>query len=268
MKTITSRQNPLVARFRAVVRARRSHRRQLLLEGAKLIEDASAAGIPIEVAVVSSAELRRRNRELTALADGLTATGVTVAAATDEVLSRLSPARSPSGAVAIATHQPVKLRNVYNSEGLTLAPVGVQDPGNVGALIRAADAGAASGVVVTSGSADPFGWRALRGAMGSSFRLPVADIDHISGAVAVARELGVGIIAAVPRGGMSLYAVDLTEPQLVFLGSEGVGLDDDTLALADARVTVPMRRPVQSLNIAVAAAVIVYEAYRQRKGWS
>ena len=170
--------------------------------------------------------------------------------------------------MAIATHRPIALRHVLNGRGLTLAPVGVQDPGNVGAIIRAADAGAASGVVVTAGSADPFGWRALRGAMGSSFRLPVADIDHVHAAVEAARERGIGVVAAVPRGGSSLYTLDLTKPLLVLLGSEGSGLDDDVVSLADARMTIPMRPPVQSLNTAVAAALIVYEARRQRRARS
>ena len=265
MKTITSRQNPLVTRFRAIARARRPDRRQILLEGAKLIHDAQAAGVQLEVAVLPSAKLRRRNPELIALADALAASGVAVVAASDAVLSTLSPTRSPSGAVAIAAHRPVALRRVFGSRGLVLAPVGVQDPGNVGAIIRAADAGGASGVVVTAGSADPFGWRALRGAMGSSFRLPVADIDHLSTAVEAARERGVGVVAAVPRGGTSPHALDLTKPLLVMLGGEGSGLDEEAQSLADARLTVPMRRRVESLNTAVAAALIVYEARRQRR---
>ena len=264
MKKITSRQNPLVARFRAAARTNRSNRSQILLDGTKLVEDALAAGVSIDVAVVSSAELRKNNRKFTSLAHNLEANGVTVAAATNEVLSSMSPVSSPSGFVAIAAHRPVRLQDVYRRRGLTLAPVGVQDPGNVGAIIRAADAAGASGVVVSSGSADPFGWRALRGAMGSSFRLPVADINHISAAVDAAHERGIDVIAAVPRGGRSLYAFDLTEPKLIFLGSEGAGLDDEILALADARLTVPMRQHVQSLNAAVAASLIVYEARRQR----
>ena len=265
MKTITSRQNPLVARFRAVARAHRSNRQQILLEGTRLIDDAREAGTPLEVAVVSSGELRRRNRKLMALSDALAGGGVEVVAASDAVLAALSPVRSPSGAVAIAAHRPRALRDVFTSRGLVLALVGVKDPGNVGAIVRAADAGAVSGVLVTAGSADPFGWRALRGAMGSSFRLPVVDVDNIGLTVEAARERGAGVLAAVPRGGASLYSIDLTRPQLVLLGSEGSGLNDEVVSLADTWLTVPMRQPVQSLNTAVAAALIIYEARRQRR---
>ena len=265
MKTITSRQNPLVARFRAVTRARRSNRQQILLEGPRLIDDAREAGVPLEVAVVSSSELRRGNPELTALSDALAAGGVEVVAASNVVLAALSPVRSPSGAVAIAAHRPHALCDVFTSRALVLALIGVRDPGNVGAIARAAEAGAAGGVIVTAGSADPFGWRALRGAMGSSFRLPVVDVEDVDLAVEAARERGAGVLAAVSHGGASLYSIDLGRPQLVLLGSEGSGLDDEVVSLADTRLTVPMRRPVQSLNTAVAAALIVYEARRQRR---
>ena len=118
--------------------------------------------------------------------------------------------------------------------------------------------------MVTDTSADPFGWRALRGAMGSTFRVPVAVIDSVDAMMAAAREEGARILAAVPRGGVSLYDADLDGPRLLLVGPEGAGLDARLEDTADVRVSIPMRPPVDSLNVSVAVALMIYEARRQR----
>jgi len=264
VRTITRRQNPLVARFRTA-RTGRSPRQHLLLDGLRLIVDAQATKTPIEVALFSATELRGGERRLSELADTLSASGVEVFAASDAVIAATSPVRTPSGVVALATHRPHPLARIISEagSGLVVAAVGVQDAGNVGAVIRAADAGGARAVVVAGGSADPFGWRALRGAMGSSFRLPVAIVDDLAALIIAARQRGTQVVATVPRGGTGLYEADLTGPRLVLIGQEGAGLERDLDAAADLRVSVPMRRRVDSLNVSVAAALIIYEARRQ-----
>ena len=264
MRTITSRRNPVVATFRAAERSRRAGRQHLLLDGARLIDEAHRAGWPLQLAVFSSEALRDGDGQFARLARRLESAGVAVNPVSASVLSAISPVRSPGGAVALARHRPVRTERAFARAGLVLAPVGVQDPGNVGAIIRAADAGSAAGVLVTDGSADPFGWRALRGAMGSTFRVPVVDIGPAGVAVDAARAHGATVLAAVPRGGSSVYDVDLTRPSLVLVGGEGGGLAAGTAALADGHISVPMRQSVESLNAAVAAALIVYEARRQR----
>jgi len=262
---ITSRQNSIVARFREVTRSHRNNRERILLEGLTLINDARKANVPLEVAVFSTDESKKRSRELHTLANRLKLLGVDVIRASNSVLEALSPAHEPSGVVAIGIHQPIALRNVFADGGLVLAPIGVQDPGNVGAIIRSADAGSASGIVVTGGSADPFGWRALRGAMGSTFRLPVVDIDNLDRVVNMARKRNASVLAAVPKGGSSIYTIDLTGDLLVLLGNESSGLNSQVASYANNLITVPMRNSVNSLNTAVAASLIIYEANRQRK---
>ena len=264
MRTITSRQNPVVARFRTA-RTGGSPRRHLLLDGTRLIDDARATKTPLEVALFSATALHAGDQRLSALADTLAASGVEVFAAADAVIQAASPVRTPSGVVALATYQAYPLDRIVTDagSGLMVATVGVQDPGNVGAIIRAADAGGARAVVVTEGSADPFGWRALRGAMGSSLRLPVALVDDLPGLIITARERGARVVATVPRGGTGLYEADLTGPRLLLVGPEGAGLDDAIDSSADLRVSVPMRRRVDSLNVSIAAALVIYEARRQ-----
>jgi TrmH family RNA methyltransferase len=139
----------------------------------------------------------------------------------------------------------------------------VQDPGNVGAIVRAAEAGGASGAVFSGATADPFSWKALRGSMGSALRLP-AVIAAANDALIGARAANVRLLATVPRDGRPVFEADLRGPVGFLLGGEGPGLPQNLIEAADDRVSIPMRPPVESLNVAVAAAVLVYEALRQR----
>ena len=145
-----------------------------------------------------------------------------------------------------------------------LIACGIQDPGNLGAIARVAEAAGASGLIAAGQSADPFGWKALRGSMGSTLRLPVASREHADQAVAQARRQGCRIVATTPHGGRSLFDINLKMPVAVLIGGEGAGLAPALVEAADERITIPMQAPVESLNAAVTAALIVYEARRQR----
>jgi TrmH family RNA methyltransferase len=134
----------------------------------------------------------------------------------------------------------------------------------VGAIVRAADAAAATGVIATEGTADPFGWKALRGAMGSTFRVPIAVGHKLTDVLDAARRRGLSIAATVPRGGTPLPRADLRGPIAIILGGEGGGLPREIAESAGERLTIPMRPPVESLNVAVTGALILYAASQQR----
>jgi TrmH family RNA methyltransferase len=181
------------------------------------------------------------------------------------VLEAMSPARTPGGVVALAARPHHSLATVIaGTMPLVIVAVEIQDPGNLGAMARAVEAGGATGMLTTPGTADPFGWKALRGAMGSSFRLPIAAVDSVEEAVIEARAAGLQVVATVGHGGTPMADAPLEGPTLLMLGSEGQGLPSSVLAAADHRVSIPMTPPVESLNVAVAAALLVYEARRQR----
>ena len=131
--------------------------------------------------------------------------------------------------------------------------------------MRVAEAGGASGVVCAGACADPFGWKALRGSMGSALRLPILVYRDSREAIDEARRHGCRIVATAPRGGRPLFDADLGGSIAVLIGGEGPGLRASQLDEADERMTIPMQSPVESLNTAVSAALIVYEARRQRE---
>ncbi len=259
---ITSRQNPIVARYRAV--ARGDVEGLLLLDGVHLVQDALAAGVAIRHAAIDAGAAGRA--DIRRLAAALQARDVVMVTATAPVMGALSPVRSPTGIVAIALRPDHDVADFYKAPApLVVVANGIQDPGNLGAIVRVAEAGGATGVVAAGESADPFGWKALRGSMGSALRFPVDRVDDITQVVDEARERGCRIVATVPRDGRSLFDVNLKGPAAVLIGGEGPGLPEALIAAADDRLTIPMQAPVESLNAAVTAALVVYEARRQRK---
>jgi TrmH family RNA methyltransferase len=260
MERISSRHNPLVKRFRDLARLGATDL-AVLLDGQHLLEEAIAADVSIEVAAFSEKHAQER---LLTLAARTARLGAKTVAVTDQVLAAISPVQRPSGVVAIARRPATSLEQVFaRTPPLAVLLSEVQDPGNVGAIVRAAEACGATGVVTGAATADPFGWKALRGAMGSTFRLPLASA-RIEDALETARAQGIRVFATMPRGGTPLPACDLRGPSAILLGGEGGGLPKAWLDAADDRLTIPMRGRVESLNVAIAAALVLYEASRQR----
>jgi TrmH family RNA methyltransferase len=261
MKTISSRQNPLVRAFRLLAATPDPDLRRLLLDGVHLVQEARAAGLEFETVAVADGR-----SEAAELAEDLRRAGIGVVAVTEGVMSALSPVRTPSGIVAIAKRPAVDVRDICaHPRALVLVAVDVQDPGNLGALVRAAEAGGATGVIVCGGSAHPFSWKAVRGSMGSALRLPITALARVSDAIDYCRDAGLRTAAAVPREGRTPRDVDWRVRSAIVVGGEGAGLTTDVIDVCEERVTIPMQPPVESLNVAVAGALLVFEAARQRK---
>jgi TrmH family RNA methyltransferase len=272
MERITSRQNAIVKRFRALARASGTTATpDVLLDGAHLVQEALATALPIEIAACAERHLADPRSPIAQLARDLESRGARVLAVPDQVLAAISPVDHPTGIVAIAHAQSSTVAAAFSATlgsdpkpPLVLILAGLQDPGNVGASVRTAAAGGATAVIAVDGSANPFGWKALRGAMGGTFHLPVAARGTLDDVVREARATKVRLIAAVPRGGTALPRVDFRGPVAIVLGAEGSGVAEPLTAAAAELVSIPMRRGVESLNVAVAAALILYEASRQR----
>ena len=262
MKTIASRHNPLVREFRDL--ASTPDPARLLLDGAHLVREAQHAGAAIRIVAVAASKLERDTEE-GALARALATSGAEVVSASDQVLDAMSPVRTPAGIVAIAERTPVTPAEICGNAGFVLAAVDVQDPGNLGSLIRAAEAGGVTGVLVTGASAHPFSWKAVRGSMGSMLRLPVASAPSMDAVLSCMRKFGLHIVAAVPRDGIAPQHVRWTGKVGLLLGGEGPGLSTEVIASSDERVTIPMASPVESLNVAVAGGILVYAARQQRQ---
>lgn len=255
---ITSRQHPIVKEFRALAR---SAGPLMLLDGWHLLAEAAAANVVVETIVICGPPTAGEQT----IVDTLRRRGARLFEVSGAVLNAVSPVNAPTGVVASAHIPTVTSAAVLSpAPALVLAAAGLQDPGNTGAIIRSAAAAGATGVVLDDFSADPWGWKALRASMGSAFHLPVVRSRAVNGLIADWRRAGVRLVATVPRGGTSMYDVDFTPPTAVLLGGEGAGLPADLIETADVKLSIPMHGAIESLNAAVAAALILYEAQRQR----
>ena len=265
MEVIASRKNPLVAQMRRVAAGDDPDR--MLLDGVHLLEEARAAQTAVQTIAVSPRALAAADG-LGRLVTALAGVGVRVVQCADALVEAMSPAASPSGVVAIAARPRASLEGLLPprvERPFVLVAVDVQDPGNVGAIARSAEAAGATGLVVAGDSADPFGWKALRGAMGSAFRLPIVR-ERDTAAVLDRLELsGMRIAAAAAAGAERYDRVDWTGAIALLLGNEGAGLPAALVARAHLRVSIPMQPPVESLNVATAAALFAFEARRQRQ---
>jgi TrmH family RNA methyltransferase len=259
-EVVKSRANPLVKRLRAMRERRGS---LMLLEGVKLIEEALAAGVAVREAAVSPrVERHPRGR---ALLGSLEGRAIPVRWLDESILAALSEVETSQGVLALAERPRFDDAAVFRDPALVVVAVGIQDPGNLGSLLRTAEAAGASGALLANGCADAFSWKALRGSMGSAFRLPQSAALESRAALALLRRRGVAVVAASLDGSRTYADWDWRQPSALLLGAEGAGLPAEIESAADARVSIPMAAPVESLNVAAAAAVMLFEAARQRR---
>ncbi len=264
MRTISSRQNSVVRTFRELAAEPDRDGTRLLLDGVHLVRDALAAGVTLEVAAIAAAHLQS-DSEVGQLARRLEGEGHDIILASDDVFSAISPVRTPSGIVAIGTRAAVTVDAICaHPAAFILAAIDVQDPGNVGSVLRSAEAAGMTGALIGGTSASAFSWKALRGSMGSVLRLPVADLRDAGDVVDRLARAGVRLVAAVARGGADPDAVDWRGRVALLIGGEGPGLPPDLVARCAARASIPMAPGVDSLNVAVAAGVLAYAGRRQR----
>jgi TrmH family RNA methyltransferase len=276
VEKITSRQNPLVKRFRRVRAG--SERYHIFLEGVRLIEDAIAAAAHFEtVAFTSSLETSERGLRLMDELQKIPCRGAHVP---PQVMEAIADTESPQGIAAIVSRPFYELADLFAERPtLVLIADGLQDPGNLGTLIRTAEAACANCLVTTRDTVDPFNQKALRASMGSALRLPIVTDASRADVLKLCRERGIALIgtrtsparkpviedAARAEKTHAYTDADLTMPLAFILGSEASGIAEETAADADQFVYIPMGEHIESLNVAAAAAILMYEAARQRR---
>jgi len=243
-------------------RKARGRRGLAVVEGVRLVEEALAAGLEFKGALVAP-ELARTTRGQS-LAAELASHAVPIEEVGSRAFAELAGTETPQGILAIVQPRAWALNDVTG--GPILVVDGVQDPGNVGTLIRTAHALGASASLLLRGSADPMNPKALRAAMGATFRHPVVQLDDAP-FIAWGRERGVLLWAAAADGvplPRALEARARKELIAVMVGNEGAGIRPHLNELAAQRVAIPLARGAESLNVAVAAGILLYEVLRGR----
>lgn len=228
------------------------------IEGEHLVEEALRSGL--EIRTIFHTERQKISAEL-----GQSAEMVLL---TTDVFASAVETRSPQGIAALIAPPEYELGDIISSVAapLILIAAGLQDPGNLGTLIRSAEAFGASGVITTPGTVSAWNQKALRASVGSVFRVPVVSTTREE--IAELRDQrGIRLLAAVgaaKEGVLAAQDVDLRQPVGILIGNEGSGLTEEWMEIASERVTIPCPGPVESLNAAVAGSLLLYEASRQR----
>lgn len=286
-EAITSRENKWIKAFRAALQgAGPKEGDPLGVEGRRLVEDALASGLEARALLVSESGERDAARifEAAGQSDG----GIPrsrVFRTTDKLFASISGTEAPQGIAALFT-QPVwgiedTLRGPARHDGAYAAAISgrtplvvvlaaIQDPGNVGTIVRSAEAFGATGAIATRGTADPWSPKALRASAGSGLRLPVLRGLAVPVVLAQLRISGTKIVAATANRSASLadsalLAAALSGPAAVFVGNEGTGLPAEVEHIADAHIAIPMAGMVESLNAGVAASIVLYEAAKLKR---
>ncbi len=280
-ETITSRENKWLKKFRAALQGTGPAAKEPIgVEGPKLVEQALQAGLDAEALLVTEAGEKHLERifQAAAASEG----GIPrarILRTTDKLFAGVAGTENPQGVAGLFGQRVWQfedlLRGAPNADrgrGGSTSPLVVilteiQDPGNVGTILRSAEAFGATGVVATLGTADPWSPKALRASAGSSLRVPVQRGIAIPVLLAQLKMAQVKIYAASARGEDASNPAkwDMKGPSAIFIGNEGAGLPREVERASDAQISIPMTDAVESLNAGVAASLLLYEVARSRK---
>ncbi|OPH56167.1 rRNA methyltransferase [Paenibacillus ferrarius] len=258
---IMSVQNARVKDWAQLLERRgRDKQGKYLIEGYHLVEEALRAGARVETIVYSLEKGAPTGwDELEQAASPVEWVGVSQA-----VLAKCSDTQTPQGVLAIVARPQLGMDELLAGEhDLVVVLDGVQDPGNLGTIIRSADAVGAKAVVLGRGTVDLYNPKTIRSTMGSMYHLPILEAD-LSLLLPRARERGVRLVTTSLQAERSCYDTDLRQPTWLILGNEGKGVSPEVAAQSDVQVIIPMQGKAESLNVAMAATVLLFEASRQR----
>jgi len=268
---IQSVQNDWVKSLRKLHnRADRIERKCFLIEGTHAVEEAIATQWPL-LSVIFEARWGQSHKAILApLTSQTVFPKTTLQPVSEEVIRKLSTTNSPCSVIGVAAipdrmFQSHEVQDLTADASFLIAVESLQDPGNLGTLIRVSAASGFGQIVLSSDSVDPTNPKVLRSTAGQWFRSPPIVTDSLATWIRARKSAGFQVIAASPEG-KSMWDCDLTKKTILLLGNEGAGLSQILRADATGTIAVPMAAGVESLNVAVSGALIAYEALRQRKG--
>jgi RNA methyltransferase, TrmH family len=256
---LTSLQNSLVKQIRKLHQTKQRHlQQQFLIEGTHLLQEAWASAWPLDLVCHTEAWLAKQPTTTLRQLEQVPR----VELVSPEVLAAMATTVHPDGVLAIAQYCP-RAQPPLKSLGVVLETI--QDPGNLGTILRTAAAVATDAVCLSPDCVDPFSPKVLRASAGMGLHLPVVIWPDLVTQLQTYRQQGWQLLATVPQAEQTYWQADLQRPSLILLGNEGAGLSAAVLELAPTQIRIPLAAGVESLNVAVASALILYEACRQRQ---
>jgi TrmH family RNA methyltransferase len=262
LRPVSSRQNALVKELRKAFTQREpAAEGALAIEGVRILEEAIRSGLRLEAVFFSQSGRGHAARLLPQISSHSE-----VLLLPDDVFLSAVSTETPQGVAALVRLKPAKLDDLLeqiSSDLLLLAVAGIQDPGNLGTIIRSAEAFSARAVLLGEKTVSHFNAKVVRASAGSLFREPLIRVK-LAETITLLKQHGVRVLATSSHKGRPLPEADFTGASLIVIGSEGAGLPAEILSLADQLITIPHSPRVESLNAGIAASIILYEAAKQR----
>jgi TrmH family RNA methyltransferase len=261
LRLIQGKHNPLVKELRAAFgRGELSSSGACAIEGLRIVEEAMRSGLRLEALFFSESAQNKAERLLPQIG-----ARVPTLLLPDRLFASAVPSDSPQGVAALVRLKEESLDNLIrrSQNGMLVGVAGMQDPGNLGTIIRSGEAFGATGILIGENTVSPFNSKVIRASAGSVFRMPFAR-TKLRDTLAQLRAAKFRVLATSSHKGTRLSEADFSGPTAVFIGSEGSGLSRDLLAATDQVVVVPHAPQVESLNAGVAASIVLYEAAKQR----
>jgi len=272
LRPIAGRHNPRLKELRSAFRhAELTPHGEYAIEGVKLVEEALRSGLHPEI-VFFSESARPLAEKLLLQINRRTETVMVPNA----LFNSIVPSEAPQGVAALLKPPAVSCAQILDrashgranndrpSKGPVVVAAGLQDPGNLGTILRSAEAFGAAGVFLTEGTVSLYNWKVLRASAGSIFRLPILQLSCVE-LLPMLRARGVRLLATSSHQGTPLPQVSWTWPLAIFIGNEGAGLSRELMRAMDGTIAIPQSAHVESLNAGVAASIVLYEAARNRE---
>src|SRR5438270_5862129 len=262
LRRVSSRQNALVKDLRkALSQGEPTAEGFLAIEGVRIIEEAIRSGLRFQAVFSSESGSAHAVRLLPQIGSQ-----VEILLLPDEVFQSAVSTESPQGVSALVKLRPHKFEDLMEAgaDSLLLGVAGIQDPGNLGTIIRSAEAFGARAVLLGEKTVSHFNPKAVRGSAGSILRQPLLRVK-LGESITALKQQGVKVLATSSHKGKPLHEADFTGAAMIVVGNEGAGVPQEILSMADELVTIPHAARVESLNAGIAASILLYEAARQRK---
>jgi TrmH family RNA methyltransferase len=262
-KPLTSKDNNIIKHLRSLSDPKQRKKEQaFLIEGVKMVEEALRDDLGVKTLIASPSLVQHHGKGLLKLAE---TRAVQILWISERLIDSIAESKTPQPVMAVVKMREFSESALLASEaGLIILAHQLQDPGNLGTIIRTAEAVGASGVAHSTNTVDPYSSKAIRASMGSILRLPLVRLGNVITFIKACRQKGFQTVATALNGDRMHFDIDLRKPTVVILGKEGAGLPQDILADVDLHVRIPMAGTIDSLNVATSAAVILYESMRQR----
>lgn len=264
MNIIISSNNSLIREIQMLkTKKQRDKKKKFFIEGLRFVEEALNSRTKIKDVIISEKFNETTSSDL--IIDRILKENYNINMVSDKIFKEISDTENPQGIMAILEYNHKNLDNIISEENNFIVILDcVQDPGNMGTIIRTADAAGVTGIVISKGSVDPYNPKVLRSTMGSIFNVPVAVVEDLEQALEILQIKKIKIFGAALEGTKNYFDINFEDNVAIAIGNEANGLSDSVKAIADELLKIPMIGNTESLNASVAAALLMYEVMRNK----